>query len=110
MAESRLDTTLAVCVGILSSTVFAGGSTASYVSLLMLLAEAGLGCDGDFSRGRDRVGARVCSHAGVVGIAVGVVPAGFTGELVAFNAPLPWQMAEAELERGGLSSQGRGCV
>ena len=44
-----------------SSTVFAGGLATSYVSLLMLLAKAGLGRD--FSRGRGQVGPRVRSHA-----------------------------------------------
>jgi hypothetical protein len=36
-------------------------------------------------------------------------PAGFMRELVAFNAPLPGQLAEAGLGRGGVSSRGRGC-
>jgi hypothetical protein len=35
---------------------------------------------------------------------------GFTGELVAFNAPLPGQLAEAKLGRGGVSSRDQGRV
>jgi hypothetical protein len=63
MAESRWDIGLAVSVAISSSAVFVGGSATSCVSQLVLLAEAGLEQDEDFSRGRGRVGARVCSHA-----------------------------------------------
>jgi hypothetical protein len=60
MVESRWDTGLAVSIAILSSVAFVGGSAAACVSLLVLLAEGGLGCDGDFSRGG--VSARVLSH------------------------------------------------
>jgi hypothetical protein len=43
MAESRLDIDLAVSIGIPSSAGFAGGLAAACVSLLVLLASAGLG-------------------------------------------------------------------
>jgi hypothetical protein len=56
MAESRLDTGPVVPVAILSSAGLVGEREASRLSLLVQLAEAGLGRDEDFSRGRGRVG------------------------------------------------------
>ena len=38
----------------------------------------------------------------VVGIAVGVVSCGIRGRVGAFNVLLPRQLAEGELERGGV--------
>jgi hypothetical protein len=66
-------------VVISSSTVFARGLATSYVSLLMLLAKAGLGRD--FSRGRGQAGPRYTAMPGVVGIAVGVISHGICGRV-----------------------------
>jgi hypothetical protein len=44
---------------------------------------------------------------GVVTTIVGVASCGIRGELVAFNVPLPGQLAETELGRGGVSYRGR---
>jgi hypothetical protein len=62
VVESRLDNNLVVPLAILSSAGLAGEHVASYFSLLVELAYAELGRDGDFSRGRGRVGTLICSH------------------------------------------------
>jgi hypothetical protein len=62
MAKSWLDIGLAVFVAIPSLEGFVGGSAVACVSLLVLLAEAGLRRDRDFPRGRDRVGIQIHSH------------------------------------------------
>jgi hypothetical protein len=53
-----------VSIATLLLAIFAGGLAVSSVLLLMLLAEAMLRRDGDFSRGRGRVCAWTQSHAG----------------------------------------------
>jgi hypothetical protein len=63
MGESRLDTVLVVSVAILSLEGFAGEEATSCVSLLVMFVEARLRQDGDFSRGRARVGTLIRSHA-----------------------------------------------
>ena len=62
MAESRLDTGPIVPVAILSSAGLAGEEAASHLSLLVQLAEARLGRDKDFSRGRGQVRTMICVH------------------------------------------------
>jgi hypothetical protein len=77
-----------VSVAIPLLAVFAGGLAASGVLLLMLLAEAMLGRDGDFSRGQGRSAHGHKVVLGVVRIEVLVVSYWIRGELVVFNAPL----------------------
>jgi hypothetical protein len=97
MAENILDTGLVISVAIPSSAGKVRGSAVSCLSLLVLLAEAGLGRYKDFSRGRGRVGTRIRSRtwSGWNSNRSGLLRDSREGFL-AFNALLPGQSAEVE--------------
>jgi hypothetical protein len=93
-----------VFVAIPLSAVFAGGLTMLGVLLLILLDEAMLGRDEDFSRGR--VWAWAHNHAGSGQNSSRSCLLRDSPGVGGIYAPLPGKLAKAELGRGGVSSRG----